>query len=197
MVERATEYHTTVYLCFVDLIKAYDSVNRAAMIAVLRSYGVPNQLVNLVGELYTGTKCCVRTMEGTSEAFEVTTGVRQGCILSPRLFNCFLDQIMKEVAPVLRGGLHAEYSTASGLFLSYRDKTPTSAHIQDAMYADDMALIAESRSELQHMLIVLDEVCERWGMRISVEKTKILAVGEQYDPEHPIHHVARSRSRGS
>ena len=53
------------------------------------------------------------------------------------------------------------------------------------MYADDMALIAESRSGLQHMLTVLDEACEWWGMRISVEKTKILAVGEQYDPEHP------------
>ena len=89
VVERATEYHTTVYLCFVDLIKAYDSVDRAAMIAVLRLHGVPNQLVNLVGELYTGTKCCVRTMEGTSEAFEVKTGVRQECILSPLPFNCF------------------------------------------------------------------------------------------------------------
>ena len=56
-----------------DLIKAYDSVDRAALIAVLRSYGVPNQLVNLVGELYTETKCCARTTEGTSEAFEVKT----------------------------------------------------------------------------------------------------------------------------
>ena len=53
------------------------------------------------------------------------------------------------------------------------------------MYAGDMALIAESRSELQHMLTVLDEACEQWEMHISVEKTKILAVGEPYDPEHP------------
>ena len=77
VVERAREYHTPVYLCFVDLIKACDAMNRAALIAVLRSYGIPNQLVNLVGELYTGTKCCVRTVEGTSEAFEAKTGVRQ------------------------------------------------------------------------------------------------------------------------
>ena len=182
VVEKATEYHTSVYFCFVDLIKAYDSVDRAALIAVLRSYGVPNQLVNLVGELYTETKCCVRTAEGTSEAFEVKTGVRQGCILSPLLFNCFLDRIVKGAMSVLGGGVHMEYSTEGGLFLSYRDKTPASAHIQDARYADDMALIAESRNELQHMLTVLDEACERWGMRISVEKTKVLAVGEQQDP---------------
>ena len=177
VVERAREYHTPVYLYFVDLIKAYDSVDRAALITVLRLYSVPNQLVNLVEELYAGTKCCVRTAEGTSEAFEVKTDVRQGCTLSPLLFNCFLDRIVKEVMSVLGGGLHVEYSTGGGLFLSYRDKTSASAHIQDAMYADDMALVAESRSEMQHMVKVLDKACERWGMCISVNNTKILASG--------------------
>ena len=52
------------------------------------------------------------------------------------------------------------------------------------MYADDMALVAESRSEMQHMVKVLDKACEQWGMCISVDKTKILAVGEQ-ETEHP------------
>ena len=51
-----------------------------------------------------------------------------------------------------------------GLFLSYRDKTSASAHIEDALYTDDMALVAESRSEMQHMVKVLDKACERWGM---------------------------------
>ena len=70
------------------------------------------------------------------------------------------------------------------MFLSYRDKTSASAHIEDALYADDMALVAESRSEMQHMVKVLDKACEQWGMCISVDKTKILAVGEQ-ETEHP------------
>ena len=77
-----------------------------------------------------------------------------------------------------------EYSTGGGLFLSYRDKTPASAHIQDAMYTDDMALIVESRSEMQHTVKALDKACERWGMHISVDKTKTLSVGEQ-EPDHP------------
>ena len=59
-------------------------------------------------EVRTGTKCCARTTEGTSEAFEVKTGVRQGCILSPLLFNCFLDRIVKDVLAVLGGGFHVE-----------------------------------------------------------------------------------------
>ena len=155
-----------------------------ALIAVLRLYGIPNKLIDLVRELYTGTKCCVRTAEGTSEAFEMKTEVRQGCTLSPLLFNCFLDRIVKEVMSVLGGELHVEYSTGGGLFLSYRDKTSASAHIQDAMYADDMALVAESRSEIQHMVKVLDKACEQWGMCISVNNTKNLAVREQ-ETEHP------------
>ena len=77
-----------------DLIKAYDSVDCAAMLAVLISFIIPNQLLNYVGKLYTGTKCRVRTTEGTLETFEVKTGVRQGCILTPLLFNCFLDHIV-------------------------------------------------------------------------------------------------------
>ena len=77
-----------------------------------------------------------------------------------------------------------KYSTGGELLLSYRDKTSASAYIQDAIYADDMALVAESRSEMQHMVKVLDKACEQWGMCISMEKTKILAVREQ-ETEHP------------
>ena len=57
VVEKVAEYQTPVYLCFIDLSKAYDSVDRTALVAVLRSYRVPHQLVELIKELYTGT-CC-------------------------------------------------------------------------------------------------------------------------------------------
>ena len=83
--------------------------------------------------------------------------MRHGRILCPLLFNCFLDHIVKDVLSVLGGGFHIEYSTGGGLFLSYRDKIPASAHIQDAMYADDMAPIAEFMSEMQHMVKALDK----------------------------------------
>lgn len=95
--------------------------------------------MHFVGELYSGIKCCVRTTEVKSEAFEVKTGVRQGCILSTVLFNCFLDHIGKDGLSVLGGGFHVEYSIGGRLFLSYRDKTAASAQIQDAMYVNDMA----------------------------------------------------------
>ena len=176
VVEKAAEYQTPVYLCFVDLSKAYDSVDCTA---ILRSYGVPQQLVDIIQELYTRTGFHVRTTDGVSEDFQVKTGVRQGCVLSPLLFNCVTDRILREVTEMLGGGLNIEYTPAGGLFLSYWDKTTASVCFQNVLYADDLTLVAETRRELQHKLDVLDRACAQWGMQISVNKTKILTVEEQ------------------
>ena len=100
VIEKATEYRTPVHLSFVDLTKAYDSVDRTALVAVLRSYGVPHQLVNIIQELHTDTRCHVRTRDGVSEDFQVRSGVRQGCVLSPLLFNCFMDRIVREATEI-------------------------------------------------------------------------------------------------
>ena len=167
-----------------DLTKAYDSVDRSALITILKQYQVPQQLINIIKELYTGTWCCVRTAEGMSEDFEVKTGVRQGCVLSPLLFNRFMDRIVREAMEMTRGGLHVEYTTREGLFLSYRDKTPLTTCIQNALYADDLTLVAENRKELQRMIDALDKACTRWGMRISGDKTKVLSIGEP-PGDHP------------
>ena len=105
-------------------------------------------------------------------------GVRQGCILSPFPFNCFMDKIVREAMEMTRGVLHIEYSTSAGLFLSHRDKTQVTTCIQNAQYADDLTLVAENRKELQQMLDVLDRACTQWGMRISEDKTKVLSIGE-------------------
>ena len=74
VIERAAEYRTPVLMCLVDLMKAYDTVDRSALVAVLKSYGVPHQLVDIIQALYSGTWCQVRTADGTSEAFEVRSG---------------------------------------------------------------------------------------------------------------------------
>ena len=87
-----------------------------------------------------------------SSSFEVKSGVRQGCVLSPLLFSYFMDKIISEARARLGGGLHIEYSTGGGLFLSYQDRTTASACIQVVLYADDVTLIAETRKELQHNL---------------------------------------------
>ena len=163
VVERATEYRTPVFMCFVDLTKAYDSVNHQAVAAILRVYGVPCQLVAIVEELHSETWCQVRSAGDTSERFEVTSGVRQGCVLSPLLFNCFLDKILREAMANLNGGLQIGYTTSEGLFFTYRDKTTASTSIQDALYADDLTLVAESQGELQDMVNAIDNDLQTVG----------------------------------
>ena len=93
---------------------ASDSVDRKALAAVLRSYGVPHQLVDIIQELHTDTRCHVRTADGVFDDFQVKSGVRQGCVLSPLLFNCFMDRILREATEMMDGGLHVEYSTSGG-----------------------------------------------------------------------------------
>ena len=148
------------------------------MVAILRSYEVPQQLVEIIEDLYVGTWCHVRTTDGTSQDFEVKTSVRQGCVLSRILFNCAMDRILKEVPGTFGGGLQVEYTTAGGLFLTYRDETEAATLIHDVLYVDDLTLIAESRGELQHMLDVLVGACTLWSMTIIVENTKVLTVGD-------------------
>ena len=63
----------------------------------------------------------MRTTDGVSEDFRVKTGVRQGCVLSPLLFNCVLDRTLREATKMLGGGLNIEYTPAGGLFLLYQD----------------------------------------------------------------------------
>ena len=184
-----------MYLCFVDLSKAYDSVNHTALVAILRSYGVPHQVVDIIQELYTGTECHVRTADGVSEDFQVKTGVRQGCVLSTMLFNCVMDRILKEATDLLGGGLHIEYISDGSLFLSYWSITTASTCILNVLHTDYVILVAETRRELQHMLDIVDRACARWGMQISMSKTKIHAVEEQttdqWTTNHPsIHHTA-------
>ena len=88
-----------------------------ALVAILRLYGVPLQLVDIIKEFYTGTRCHVRTTDGVSEDFQVKTGVRQDCVLSLLLFNCVLDRTLREATEMLGGGLNIEYTPAGGLFL--------------------------------------------------------------------------------
>ena len=159
-------------------------MNRDALIAVLRNYKVPSHLVDIISAMYTtNTWCQVRTTEGASEKFKVVSGVRQACILSPLLFNCFMDRVLREALKMTPGGWRIEYTTTEGLILSYGEKTPCTADIQNIQYADDLTLVAESASELQAMVSTLDRACTRWGMTINATKTKTTTVGKEEENE--------------
>ena len=86
-----------VYFAFLDLEKAYDRVDRDAMWNVLRLYGIGGRLLRGVKSLYVGSKACVRVGNEVSEWFPVRVGLRQGCVMSPWLFNLYIDGVAREV----------------------------------------------------------------------------------------------------
>ena len=98
-------------MCFIDLTKAYDSVNQDALTVVLRNYKVASHLVDIISTTYTNTWSQVRTTEVASEEFQVVSGVRQGCILSPLLFNCFMDRVLRETVRMTPVDWRIEYTT--------------------------------------------------------------------------------------
>ena len=97
IVEKMLDKHKDVYFAFMDLEKAYDKIDRDALWKVLSMYGVRGKLLNAVKSFYKGSVACVRIGNSTSDCFSVNVGLRQGCVMSPWLFNVYMDGVVREV----------------------------------------------------------------------------------------------------
>ena len=84
-----------IYFCFLDYGKAFDSVDQNKLWKILQEMGIPDHLTCLLRNLYAGQEATVRTGRGTTDWFQIGKGVRQGCILSPCLFNVYAEYIMR------------------------------------------------------------------------------------------------------
>ena len=87
IIKRAGEFHKNIYFCFIDYAKAFDYVYHNKLWKILKEIGIPDHLICLLRNLYAGQEATVRTGQGTTDCFEIGKGVRQGCKLSPCLFN--------------------------------------------------------------------------------------------------------------
>ena len=88
------EFHKNIYFCFIDYAKAFDCVDGNRLWKILKKMGIPNNLTCLLRNLYAGQEAAVRIGCGTTDWFQIGKGVRQGCILSPCLFNLYAEYIM-------------------------------------------------------------------------------------------------------
>lgn len=150
---------------FIDFKKAFDSVHRESLWKILTYYGIPSAFVDIFKNLYEQSACCVRTENGFTDSFNILTGVRQGCILSPLLFALTIDFVMKK-------------ATADTVdHLEWNDSKLT-----DLDFADDIAAISTSRPGLQILTTGIQGNGDKVGLRISVEKTKVMQVGEPDTP---------------
>ena len=94
-IEKAREFQTNIYFCFIDYVKAFDYVDHNKLWKILKEMGIPDYLICLLRNLYAGQEATVRTGHGTTDWFQIGKGVRQGCILSPCLLNLYAEYIMR------------------------------------------------------------------------------------------------------
>ena len=121
--------------------------------------GIPDHLTCLLRNLYADQEATVRTGHGTTDWFQIGKGVCQGCIWSPCLFNFYAEYIMRNT------GLE---ETQAGIKIAGRN-------INNLRYADDTTLMAESAEELKSRLMKVKEESEKFGLKLSIQKTKIMA----------------------
>ena len=95
IIKKAREFQKSIYFCFIDYAKAFDCVDHNKLWKILNEMGIPDHLTCLLRNLDAGQEATVRAGHGTTDWFQIGKGVRQGCILSPCLFNLYAEYIMR------------------------------------------------------------------------------------------------------
>ena len=159
--KKVREFQKNINFCFIDYTKAFECVDHKKLSKILQEMGIPDHLNCLLRNLYAGQEATVRTGHGTTDWFQMGKGVCQGCILSPCLFNFYAEFIMKNA------GLD---EAQAGIKIAGRN-------ITNLRYADDTTLMAESEEELKSLLLNVKEESEKVGLKLNIQKTKIMASG--------------------
>jgi hypothetical protein len=167
-----------LHICFIDIAKAYDSVDRDTAWNTLLHRGAPPKIIRLLRDMHHGTTCTVRAPGlGLGEQFAVETGFKQGDVISPMLFNLYMDSVVRDVMPIIRQrGIKLQYNFNGRLEEIVHGKVTHEDLVWILLYADDIALMAEDLADLQFMLTELDAAFKRWGLLINVQKTKVMSI---------------------
>ena len=144
--EKARQFQKNIYFCFVDYAKAFDCVDHNKLWKILQEMGIPDHLTCFLRNLYADQEATAGTGHGTTDWFQNSKGVCQGCILSPCLFNLHEEYIMRNA------GLE---ETQAGIKIARRN-------INNLRYGDDTTLMAESEEELKSL-----------RMKVKVESEKL------------------------
>ena len=126
---------------------------------ILQEMGIPDHFTCLLRNLYADQEAIVRTRHGTTDWLQIGKGVRQGCIVSPCLFDLYAEYIMQNA------GLD---EAQAGIKIARRN-------INNLRYADDTTLMAENKEELKSLLMKVKEESEKVGLKLNIQKTKIMA----------------------
>lgn len=146
----------STYVCFIDMKKAFDFVNRDLLWYKLMSIGVQGKFLDAVKSLYVNTECTVKVNDNLTSYFPVTQGVKQGCKISPTLFAAYINDLATDINRLNCGIDIGDVNLAMLLF------------------ADDIALIAPDAESLQNMLRAVHLWSGKWKLSVNQDKTKVI-----------------------
>lgn len=166
-------------MAFVDLIKAFDTVNREMLWKILAKFGCPSKFTNILRQFHDGMMARVAIGEHESEPFSVSTGVRQGAVAASVLFNLLLVCVITLLKRTIEEehGVTVDFRLDGNLFniRQFKAKTKlTSERILELQYADDCALVAHTPRALQAVLTAIESAYRKMGLSINVQKTEVL-----------------------
>jgi hypothetical protein len=159
LTEKYIEVQKNIYLCFIDYSKAFDSVQHTKLIECLQGIGVDGKDVSLIRNIYWEQVATVKAENLYTQNINIRKGVRQGCILSPSLFNIYTENIFKQSGD------------ETGLKINGKI-------INNLRYADDTVLMAESEKELQDLVVQVDTSSRELGLDINLQKTKTMVISK-------------------
>ena len=155
--EKYLEHQQDLYHVFIDFKKAFDRVWHQALWATMKLYNINANLIKVIEQLYSKATSAVYHNNNIGDWFRTSVGVRQGCLLSPTLFNIFLERIMETALENHEGTVTIGGRTITNL-----------------RFADDIDGLSGSEEELSHLVKCIDKTCEAAGMEISGGKTKVM-----------------------
>ena len=194
LLEKSREHRKDLYIAFIDLSKAFDTINRELLWKHLSKLGVPPKFLGILQQLHDGMQARVITGELQSELFGVNVGVKQGCVLAPVLFNLILSAVTCLLHRALghEDGVHVEYRLDGSLLnirrLQAHTKTKT-CQICELQYADDNAIVAHSKEALQRALDIITALYQAFGLQVNIQKTEVMSQLTTPTPSPPSFHI--------
>ena len=159
LAERCLDVQKEIFICFVDYEKAFDKVRHEILMNILNSLMLDGRDLRIIKNLYWNQRVAVRVAGDKSSWQDIRRGVRQGCVLSPDLFNIYSEIILNELEGI------------PGVNVGGRN-------LNNLRYADDTALVADSKDKLQYLVNILVRESESKGLRVNAAKAQVLVISK-------------------
>ncbi|CAF3715602.1 unnamed protein product [Rotaria socialis] len=176
--EKSHNNNKPLHMCFIDIMKAYDSVDRTLLWQICRHYGLTDKIVQMLILLYQDTKAQVRINGEISDPFDINSGVQQGGIPSCILFNVLFDFIMRRVIEQVKllGITGIKMAYGSNDFFHPASDNYIDLEILLLLYADDLVMMCSNATDLELFIQCFEQVTQQFGLTMSVKKTCVMSL---------------------